>query len=188
MVAAPVYTGRGRRGVVGVMGSGTDEHAGLAEPLGRWLAAEGFDLLTGGGQGVMAAACRGFQAVAGRRGVAVGVLPAGPPPGYPNPWVDLAIYTHLPQRGAEGAGERSRNHLNVLSSHALAFLPGGAGTRTELELARRYGRPFVAFLGLGGSIEGVPRDQLPEVAVTLEEAAAFVRRHLPAAAGPPGGR
>src|SRR5262249_50687286 len=54
-----------RRPLVGVMGSGSEEHADLAEPLGRWLAEAGFDLLTGGGRGVMAAACRGFAAVAG---------------------------------------------------------------------------------------------------------------------------
>src|SRR5690349_12237256 len=99
------------RPLIGVMGSGTDEHAALAEPLGRWVAEQGYDLLTGGGAGVMAAACRGFAAVPDRRGVSVGVLPAGPPPGYPNPWVDVAIRTHLPRRGKEGTDVLSRNHI-----------------------------------------------------------------------------
>src|SRR5262245_19792521 len=128
------------RRLMGVMGSGTEEHAVLAEPLGRWLAEQGLDLLTGGGGGVMAAVCRGFAAVPQRRGGSVGVLPAGPPRGYPNPWVDIAIQTHLPQRGEQGAGERSRNHLNVLSAHVIVVLPGGPGTRTEVELALRYRR------------------------------------------------
>jgi uncharacterized protein (TIGR00725 family) len=159
------------------MGSGRDEHAHLAEPLGHWLAAEGFDLLTGGGGGVMAAVCRAFQGVPGRRGVAVGILPAGPPPGYPNPWVDLAIQTHLPQRGAEGAGERSRNHLNVLSARVVVALPGGPGTATEVELALRYGRPLVAFLGPDGVIDGWPAERLPAVADGLGQVTEFIRRH-----------
>lgn len=169
---------RRRRWLVGVMGSGTQEHAELAEPLGRWLGSAGYDLLTGGGGGVMAAVCRGFAEVPGRAGVSVGILPAGPPPGYPNPWVDVAIRTHLPQRGAEGAGERSRNHLNVLSPDALVVLPGGAGTRTEVELAFRYRKPFVVYLGPAGAIEGLRRDQLPAVAATQAEVEEFVRRQL----------
>jgi uncharacterized protein (TIGR00725 family) len=173
------------RRLIGVLGSGTDEHADLAEPLGRWLAEEGYDLLTGGGQGVMAAACRGFAAVPGRRGVSVGVLPGDPatpgtppPPGYPNPWVDVVIRTHLPKRGEEGADVLSRNHINVLSSEVAVALPGGPGTRTEVELARRYGRPLVAYLGPAGTIDGLDRAALPAVAVTLEEVIAFVKKHL----------
>src|SRR5438067_10100927 len=126
----------------------------------------------------MAAVCRGFAEVPGRAGVSVGILPAGPPAGYPNPWVDLAIRTHLPQRGEEGAGERSRNHLNVLSSDVLVVLPGGAGTRTEVELALRYRKPFLAYLGPGGAIDGLRRDELPAVAATQAEVGAFVWRHL----------
>ena len=56
-------------------------------------------LLTGGGAGVMAAVCRGFAAVPDRRGLSVGILPAGPPAGYPNPYLDIVIQTHLPQAG-----------------------------------------------------------------------------------------
>ena len=40
--------------MIGVMGSSREEHAELAVPLGRWIAEQGFDLLTGGGGGVMA--------------------------------------------------------------------------------------------------------------------------------------
>jgi uncharacterized protein (TIGR00725 family) len=160
------------------MGSSTEEHAELAVPLGAWIAGRGFDLLTGGGGGVMAAVCRGFHDVADRRGVSIGILPAGPPTGYPNPWVDIAIHTHLPQRGEEGAGERSRNHLNVLSSTVLIVLPGGAGTRTEVELARKYGRPLIAYLGASGEIEGMVRAELPAVAVVQTEVEAFVLKWI----------
>jgi uncharacterized protein (TIGR00725 family) len=169
---------RRRRWLIGVMGSGTQEHAELAVPLGRWIASRGYDLLTGGGGGVMAAVCRAFAEVPGRAGVSVGILPAGPPAGYPNPWVDVAVRTHLPQRGAEGAGERSRNHLNVLSPDVLVVLPGGAGTRTEVELAVRYRKPFVAYLGPHSAVDGLRRDDLPEVAATQAEVEAFVLRRL----------
>ena len=182
--------------MIGVMGSSREEHAALAVPFGRWIAEQGFDLLTGGGGGVMTAVCRGFREVAERSrlaprdgsgplgeregykacGVAVGILPTGPPAGYPNPYVDVVIQTHLPKRGAEGADERSRNHINVLSADILVVLPGGPGTRTEVELAARYGRPFIAYLGPNGAIAGLTREELPQVAVTLEEVKAFIGR------------
>ena len=178
MAANPRPLERGKRRVIGVMGSGTTEHAELAVPLGAWIAERGFDLLTGGGGGVMAAVCHGFHGIADRRGVSIGILPAGPPEGYPNPWVDIAIHTHLPQRGEEGAGERSRNHLNVLSSHELIALPAGAGTRTEVELARRYGRPLIAYLGASGEIEGLMRAQLLAVAIMQSDVEAFVLKWM----------
>ncbi len=67
------------------------------------------------------------------------------PPGYPNPWVELAVRTHLPFSGASGTGPDSRNHINVLSTDAVVALPGSAGTRSEIELALGYGRPLVLF-------------------------------------------
>lgn len=48
---------------VGVMGAGDREHADLAEPLGRWLAEIGVNLITGGGKGVMLAVSRGYACV-----------------------------------------------------------------------------------------------------------------------------
>jgi uncharacterized protein (TIGR00725 family) len=150
----------------------------LAEPLGRWLAESGYDLLTGGGAGVMAAVCRGYSAVPTRRGLSVGVLPAGPPPGYPNPYVDIVIQTHLPKRGEEGADILSRNHINVLSAAVVVALPGREGTRTEVALALHYRKPLIAYLGPDGQIEKLMRTALPAVAMTLEEATAFVRRHV----------
>ena len=164
--------GTGSRGpsrclpVVGVMGSGIDEHDDLAAPLGRWLARRGVHLLTGGGRGVMAAVSRAFHAVADRRGLVIGVLPAEaetgtpegtpPPPGYPNPWIELPIRTHLSARGDQGTAAESRNHVNVLSSDAVVALPGSAGTLSEIALAERYGRPLAAYLPAGSAFPGLP--------------------------------
>ena len=109
----------------------------------------------------MRAVSRAFAQCSGRQGMVVGVLPAGAEPGaspegYPNPWVELAVRTHLPIRGAGGSDPMSRNHINVLSSDVIVALPGGAGTATEVSLALRYGTPVVAFVPTAGAIPGLP--------------------------------
>jgi uncharacterized protein (TIGR00725 family) len=167
--------------VVGVLGSGEEEHAERAEPVGRWLATERVHLLTGGGKGVMQAASRAFRAVPDRIGLVIGILPCGveagePRPGYPNPFVELAILTHLPLTGASGTEPMSRNHINILSSNVLIALPGGAGTASEVELALHYGRPIAAYLGARSEIPKLP-DDVP-VFDALDDVQDFVRRNL----------
>jgi len=167
-----------RRPVVGVMGSGSEAHEDLAVPLGRLLASLPVDLLTGGGGGAMASVSRAFATTPGRSGLVIGVLPGSPdpPPGYPNPWVEIVIRTHLPWSGERGTDAGSRNHVNVLSSDAIIALPGGPGTRSELVLATRYGRPAVAFGAAWRTPPGAP----PAIRVvdTLEEVAAFLEASL----------
>jgi uncharacterized protein (TIGR00725 family) len=162
--------------MIGVMGSGSTEHRELSEPLGEWLAVQGYDLITGGGAGVMTAVSRAFASVPTRRGVCIGVLPAGPPPGYPNPFVDVVIQTHLPKRGNQGSDVLSRNHITVLSSAAIVVLPGREATRVELALAIHH-RPTIAFLGPDGEIAGQQRMAMPALASTLDEVTAFIRSH-----------
>ncbi|HEY7215701.1 MAG TPA: hypothetical protein VIC28_13805 [Thermoanaerobaculia bacterium] len=138
--------------IVTVIGSGNPEHGhgDLAAAVGRLVAEMGFHLLTGGGLGVMEDACRGFASVAGRRGVAIGVIPRSPEgeepkSGYPNPWVEIPIFTHLAGRlGPDGAD--SRNAINVLSAWKVVALPGREGTRAEIQLARRHGKQLLALL------------------------------------------
>ncbi|HEX8210824.1 MAG TPA: hypothetical protein VF584_11660 [Longimicrobium sp.] len=145
---------RPERIIVGVIGSATKEWEEHAVGLGEWIARQGFDLLTGGGPGVMAAVCRGFSGVPDRRGVSFGIIPgrveespkgtkqATCKKGYPNPWVDIPIYTHLP--GDDPLSAESRNHINVLTATLLIALPGGTGTHAEAKLALAYGRKVVA--------------------------------------------
>jgi len=147
-----------RRPVVGVMGSGDDPHVEIAEPLGRAIARSGWNLLTGGGGGVMTSVARGFTGRHPRAGVHLGILrgdAAGEPlPGYPNEFVEIPIATHLP--GGELESD-SRNHLNILSSTVVLALPGRVGTRAEIELSIRYGRP-VALHGFWHDVfPGQPR-------------------------------
>ena len=139
--------------LVGVIGSGTNAHAEWSEPLGAMLASEGVHLVTGGGGGVMEAVSRSFASARPQRlGRVIGVLPGSveesghqAPPGYPNPWVEIPIHTHLPLRGITGTSALSRSHLIVLSCAALIALPGGHGTRSEIDLAFEHGRPVLGF-------------------------------------------
>lgn len=148
------------------MGSGREPHTERARRVGKWIARAGYHLLTGGGAGVMAAVTEAFVGVEGRRGLAIGILPAAgggagaARPGYPNPWVEIAVRTHLSEVGAHGARPASRNHLNVLTSDVVIVLPGSAGTASEARLAVRYGRPCIAWLADRGDVPGLP-DAVP---------------------------
>ncbi len=159
------------------MGSGSDAHEERAAQVGRWLAAAGVHLLTGGGDGVMSSVSRAFAETRERRGSVIGVLPGRPErPGYPNPWVEIPIRTHLPTSGTEGMAATSRNHINVLSSDVIIALPGSAGTSSEVRLACAYGRPVVAFVALRSEIPDLPVE-VP-VCHTLDCVKDFVSAHL----------
>jgi uncharacterized protein (TIGR00725 family) len=166
------------------MGSGTERHDALALPLGRWIAERGFHLLTGGGGGVMEAVSEGFASVATRSGLVIGVLK-----GFlgtdgrvvvatPNPYVEVPIRTHLPLSGA-GARIRSRNHQRA-ERDLIIGLPGEDGTRSEMELAMRYGRPAIAFLGTAPLPAGWPAVPL---AATIDDVERLALPRLDAARG-----
>src|ERR1700681_3303426 len=136
--------------IVAVIGSGDPDHGNpdLSEAIGGLIAEMGFHLLTGGGRGVMADACRGFTSVPDRAGLTLGIIPRSltgdeAEEGYPTPWVELPIRTHLAGRlGPDG--EDSRNPINILTAWRIIALPGSEGTRAEIRLAVRYGRPLLA--------------------------------------------
>ena len=141
--------------VIGVMGSGKQEHKDLSEPLGEWLASLPVHLLTGGGKGVMTAVSRAFERVTGREGMIIGILPMGKE-GYPNPHVELPIQTHLSLSGVRGSDPLSRNHINVLSSDLIIALPGSHGTASEVKLALEYKKPVLAFVNNKSDIPDLP--------------------------------
>ena len=182
---------RNRRRIVTVIGSGRSADAHSAE-VGRLIATLGVDLLTGGGSGVMEATSRAFFETSPRQGIVIGVLPGKVrslreleersatdvayelASGYPNAWVELGIYTHLPDSGVEGTLGSSRNHINVLSADAVVALPGREGTESEVWLATQYNVPVIAY----GAYENhrVPHG-IPH-APTLDALREFLVRHL----------
>ena len=144
------------RKMVAVIGSGNDGLTHLSQPLGRWLAENGYSLINGGGNGVMAATAKAFCSVENRKGLVVGVIPSsspcsssaergihGSPPGYPNPHTEICILTHLHLTGTMGKDIASRNHIIILSADKVIALPGGPGTRSEIELAIEYKKSLV---------------------------------------------
>ena len=139
--------------LIAVIGSGSDRQPHLSTPLGRRLAEKGYSLINGGGGGVMAEIAKAFIKVGNRKGLVVGVIPSAspcdtaeerkrykPPPGYPNACTELIIRTHLHLSKIMGKDTASRNHIIVLSSDHVVALPGGPGTRSEVELALDYGK------------------------------------------------
>ena len=128
-----------RRKVVAVVGDGANAHREKSRLVGEWIAQSGYSF-TGGGGGVMAAVTESFVESYGREGIAVGIIPGSvrtqngrteyqtKGSAYPNYSVEIAVFTHLP--GEDPEGERSRNHINVLSADLVVALPAVLG-RTQ---------------------------------------------------------
>jgi uncharacterized protein (TIGR00725 family) len=167
---------------IAVIGSGSEEHEPLAGAVGRLLAGMGVNLLTGGGQGVMRAVSRAYVTQPREIGICIGVIPSrgaedpAPKENYPNEFVELALYTHLPYSGSRGTEPGSRNHINVLSSAAVVALPGGEGTESELTLALRYGKPAIAIADDPERLRRFPA-AIPR-AETIDEVSRFLCRIL----------
>jgi len=139
--------------VIAVLGQGspiTPQRRDLARAVGGLVARLGAHLLTGGGFGVMAAAAEGFVGIGERAGFSIGIVPRHPEgplerPNqdadgrvYPNPFVEIPIYSVLPPRVDDWDNVPARNHVNILSADGIIALPGNVGTRNELEMAMAY--------------------------------------------------
>ena len=138
------------------MGSGSNSHEDLSYPIGHWIAKKGLYLVNGGGGGVMESVAKAFSETPKRTGLTLGIIPSNisynsksfrykwkSPLGYPNQYIDLPIQTHLHLSGARGKEITSRNHIVVLTASIVIALPGGTGTRTEIQLALDYGKPLI---------------------------------------------
>lgn len=159
-----------RRHVAVVGGAACDaETAALAEEVGRELARHGAVVVTGGGPGVMEAACRGAREAGG---TTVGLLPGTDRAGA-NPHVELAIPT--------GMGE-ARNVLVVRAADVVIAVGGEFGTLSEIAFALRTGKRVVGIgtweLHRGGEpVEAIER------AAGAVEAVELALRDRPGAGG-----
>ena len=118
--------------IIAVVGSGvaSDELTALAEEVGRQVARQGAILVTGGRDGVMAAASRGAHE---EGGLTVGILP-GTDSREANSWVEIPIATGLGQ---------ARNVIVVTAAHAVIAVGGEYGTLSEIAHALKIGKPVI---------------------------------------------
>ena len=93
--------------------------AELAEEVGRELARRNIDLVCGGMDGVMEAACRGAKSEGGRT---IAIL-AGSDPSQANDYVDIPILTGLGY---------ARNVIVVKTGMAVIAVGGAYGTLSEI--------------------------------------------------------
>lgn len=169
--------------IIGVMGSGSEEWTDLSAPLGALIAGKNAHLLTGGGRGTMSAVSRSFTETPARRGLCIGVIPGEeddsgmfrPKAGYPNPYVELEIHSPLGPFTGEDPHQISRNHINIMTSHAIVALPGSRGTCNECELAQKFSKPIILY-GPRAAFTDFPGD----LAQTekLEDIASFLDNYL----------
>lgn len=122
--------------IIGVMGSHRDDADFIQEArqLGEEIAKRGYVLLTGGGTGIMRAASEGANRAGG---LVIGILPnerKRPLDGYPNEFVDIAIFTGMYD---------ARNVINAKTPHIMIALNGNVGTIAEIVLAMNAGTPVI---------------------------------------------
>jgi uncharacterized protein (TIGR00725 family) len=123
----------------------------LALRIGEILGSHGYNLICGGLDGVMAAACEGFQSVE-CRGKTIGILPSYDV-STANQWIDIAIPTGL---------DVGRNQLVVASAFAVIVIGGGAGTLSEIALASQINKPILLLKGSGGWADKLEDDFLDQ--------------------------
>jgi uncharacterized protein (TIGR00725 family) len=126
-----------------------------AASIGAGLARAGLAVVTGGLDGVMAAASRGAREAGG---LVLGILP-GPDADAANEWVDVAVPT------AMGEG---RNVLVVRTAAVVVAVGGSWGTLAEIALALRLGRPVVSLHGW--SVDGPDAPDAPVTVGSPDEA------------------
>ncbi|MBR1216886.1 TIGR00725 family protein [Bradyrhizobium sp. U87765 SZCCT0131] len=153
-------TRRLRRVPIGIIGprEATDAQCALAEALGKALARHGLQMLCGGKNGVMEAACRGHAAGGG---LPVGLLPD-------EEWDAANPYVAIPI--ATGIGP-ARNAIIARACLALVAVGGGVGTLSEMALGLQF-RRLVLALADAPQVEAVPR--LGSMDEALERIAARV--------------
>jgi uncharacterized protein (TIGR00725 family) len=135
-VSGPAVTPTAWRAVVAIVGpaDASEPIQALARGIGERLAQAGVLVVTGGLDGVMAAATRGATEAGG---TVVGLLP-GEDRAAGNEYLSISIPTGLGQ---------ARNALVVAAADAVIAVGGSWGTLTEIALAHRTGVPVISLSG-----------------------------------------
>lgn len=128
-----------RRPQILVIGDSAEypERNETARTLGRFIAEQGWVLISGGRGGVMSAASEGAQEGAG---ISVALLPSDRMDDA-NPWAEIVIPT--------GIGF-ARNYTNTLAADVVVSIGGGSGTLCEIAYAWQANKPIIACSFSGG--------------------------------------
>lgn len=133
-----------RRVPIGIIGprEATPDQCAFAEQLGAALAEHGLQLLCGGKNGVMEAACLGH---ASSGGMPIGILPD-------EEWQAANPYVAVPI--ATGIGP-ARNAIIARACIVLVAIGGGVGTLSEMALGLQFNRLVLATID-APPVNGVP--------------------------------
>ena len=114
-----------------VIGSSIDnEHNDQAYEIGKYIAGNGWILISGGRSGIMESVSKGARE---ENGIVIGILPDSSLE-TANPYCNIVIPT--------GMGY-ARNMINVLSGDVVIAIGGRAGTLSELAYAEIYNKPVI---------------------------------------------
>lgn len=149
-----------RRLPVGIIGPkiATDDELKIAEYLGGALARLGLQLLCGGKNGVMEAACKGCCEAGG---MPIGLLPD-------EEWTAANTYVAIPIPTGIGP---ARNAIIARGCQILIAIGGGHGTLSEMALALHFDRPVLALCNApvvnGATLCDTPDDALERMAAYI---------------------
>lgn len=157
---------RGKTPIIAVCGGShaPPEYEAIAETTGELIAAEGWYLLCGGLESVMAAACKGARK---RDGLTIGILPDNDVT-TANPDVEIPIAT--------GVGY-ARNAIIVQTADAIIAIDGKEGTLSEMCYALVFKKPVVVIaledtpVNMGGIL--VDKQNSPDLIVVKDPFAAI---------------
>lgn len=130
----------GNISVIGSSGHISDSVCNIALEVGVIIGKSGFNLICGGRDGVMEAACKGMSEVSNRIGRSIAILPGNDSSGA-NKYADIIIPT--------GIGY-ARNSIVALSGDIVIIIAGASGTLCEASYAWQYDKVLVAMIESGG--------------------------------------
>ncbi len=114
-----------------------EENNRVAYELGKYIAENGWVLITGGREGVMNACSKGAIE---KNGIVVAILPDE----------DINAGTKYKTISiATGIGY-ARNSINILSADIVVAIGGGSGTLSEIAYAWAYNKKIIAYEGCEG--------------------------------------